>query len=134
MWPNVMEALPHCSQEPLLIKQDLKLSFKVHLTIHEVKVETIQTDIKPLFCVFRVQGSERGAGSEGRDGGEGGGRGGEEGRGGERAGMGGEEREEERRGSRREEGAECTRGRGKWKDGCVFYNIYIHMMQICPVI
>eukprot|EP00731_Ephydatia_muelleri_P007239 Em0003g1487a len=44
------------SQEPLLIKQDLKLSFKVHLTIHEVKVKTIQTDIKPLFCVFRVQG------------------------------------------------------------------------------
>ncbi|KAL5503270.1 hypothetical protein EMCRGX_G010193 [Ephydatia muelleri] len=42
------------SQEPLLIKQDLKLSFKVHLTIHEVKVKTIQTDIKPLFCVFRL--------------------------------------------------------------------------------
>lgn len=48
---------------------DLKLSFKVHLTIHEVKVDTIQTDIKPLFYVFRVQGSERGARREGRDGG-----------------------------------------------------------------
>ena len=33
-------------------------------------METIQTDIKPLFCVFRVQGSERGAWRKGRDGGE----------------------------------------------------------------
>ena len=76
MWPDLKAALPPCSQEPLLIKQDIKLSFKVHLTIHEVKVETIQTDIKPLFCVFRVQGSERGARREGREVGGGGGRGG----------------------------------------------------------
>ena len=84
MWPNLMDASPPCSQEPLLIKQDLKLSFKVHLTIHEVKVETIQTDIKPLFCVFRVQGSERGARREGR----------------EEVGRRGEERGEKREGRR----------------------------------
>lgn len=105
-----MDASPPYSQEPLLIKQDLKLSFKVHLTIHEVKVKTIQTDIKPLFCVFRVQGSERGARREGRE------------EGGWRGGARGEEGGEE--GGRGEEGRECMRRRRKEEDGCVFYDIY----------
>lgn len=42
------------SNEPVVIKQDLKLSFKLHLTIHEVTLMTIPPDIKPVFCVFRI--------------------------------------------------------------------------------
>ena len=111
MWPNVMEASPPCSQEPLLIKQDLKLSFKVHLTIHEVKVETIQPDIKPLFCVFRVQGSERNVGSEGGKG--------------VKRGERGKRREGRSRDEGREEGGECMGG--KEENGCVFYDISCHL-------
>ena len=45
----------HHSVEPVLIKHDLRLSFKLHLTILEVKLMTIQPNIKPVFCVFRVR-------------------------------------------------------------------------------